>query len=484
MDKISTNIVVGRNRIEQIDLPEAGSIDSLSKAVEAKANRAGAREREVRIGVHTNKNGEQVLYIRKQNWKDAIRESLGIGKRLDQNLAEASNYVQDQLANADPQGKRVLNTIQGLIDSLNTDHSIKFSELSNRLGDLSAINQTKSHALARHPRIEARMEAYDDVMVGKQSKAHQQLRDHPDSELSRCLENSQMRVYSSLAGAERDAMAFQRDLVNIGMKPHFTEEQNEKILGCKTSHARAVAPDATTPKPALQPGNQLSIAMRTPWMRSDEAVVHPVVLSVSAPALDALSQPERPIYVQKGILNTDRYKESYEALCSHIKQCAQHHPGHRVVLSAVGMGSFIGGLRGSERSKAEDVASTAFANMIAELHSQGAEVSFSDDNPGSSFWISVNNKLAQASGAPIACLGKIPGDWLTNGDILVNAWDPHSIVGNGCAGDDSFDGYVGRSSLCHDMHTLACILQSQGLAALDADGKLHINQAQAAITPA
>ncbi len=33
--------------------------------------------------------------------------------------------------------------------------------------------------------------------------------------------------------------------------------------------------------------------------------------------------------------------------------------------------------------------------------------------------------------------------------LFVNAWDPHSLPGNGNAGDISLDGYVGRSSAVH-----------------------------------
>jgi len=45
--------------------------------------------------------------------------------------------------------------------------------------------------------------------------------------------------------------------------------------------------------------------------------------------------------------------------------------------------------------------------------------------------------------------------WVTvplAGSMFVNAWDPHSIVGNGNAGDHSLDGFMGR---CTEMAALS-----------------------------
>ncbi|MFV0339736.1 MAG: hypothetical protein ACK5MA_03770, partial [Parachlamydiaceae bacterium] len=37
-------------------------------------------------------------------------------------------------------------------------------------------------------------------------------------------------------------------------------------------------------------------------------------------------------------------------------------------------------------------------------------------------------------------------DTAQEGDLIVNAWDPHSAPGNGNDGDRSFDGAMGRGS--------------------------------------
>jgi hypothetical protein len=50
---------------------------------------------------------------------------------------------------------------------------------------------------------------------------------------------------------------------------------------------------------------------------------------------------------------------------------------------------------------------------------------------------------------PFRKLGNVP-DILTESDTLYqNAWDPHSMVGNGNGGDHSLDGFVGRNTLMH-----------------------------------
>jgi hypothetical protein len=46
-------------------------------------------------------------------------------------------------------------------------------------------------------------------------------------------------------------------------------------------------------------------------------------------------------------------------------------------------------------------------------------------------------------------IGSIVGDIKVQaeaGDLIINAWDPHSAPGNGNDGDASFDGHLGRAS--------------------------------------
>lgn len=46
-------------------------------------------------------------------------------------------------------------------------------------------------------------------------------------------------------------------------------------------------------------------------------------------------------------------------------------------------------------------------------------------------------------------LGRVPAALKRTDTLYQNAWDPHSIVGNGNAGDRSLDGFFGRSTTMH-----------------------------------
>lgn len=47
--------------------------------------------------------------------------------------------------------------------------------------------------------------------------------------------------------------------------------------------------------------------------------------------------------------------------------------------------------------------------------------------------------------------------WIDNKTMIVNAWDPCSLVGNGCGADDALDGFVVRNSLVHEAHAHAIL---------------------------
>jgi hypothetical protein len=268
-----------------------------------------------------------------------------------------------------------------------------------------------------------------------------------------------MHIYSSLPPATAKKMAYQRELVNIAMHAHFGESANKEILGCKSSYAKR-------DKKVIEPGNQLSLEMQVPFIRRDGKRVEPILLSVSAPALDSKTQPEWGQYVDDtGALNKDAYRTALQTISSHIKDCAQRNQGHRVVLSAFGVANFLGGLSGGQKEIARNISAEIMADLIADLDQQRVKVAYA--NVGSdAYWNNVNTRLAKDGQVQIEKVakfdGSIPGNWMTKEDIIVNAWDPHSVVGNGCKKDHSFDGYVGRSSLAHFVHSYACKLFSLG----------------------
>jgi hypothetical protein len=270
-----------------------------------------------------------------------------------------------------------------------------------------------------------------------------------------------IKIYSDLNKTEAEKMAFMRDLVNIKGAREFDNKSNQSILGCEQSYI-------SSNTKVRKPGNQVSVEMRAPFCNpKNKEVVSPILLSVSAPALDIKTQPEWNEYVDsKGKLIQKNFELALTKIASHVRACAHEHPDHRVVLSAFGMNNFIAGLTPDQQEVALAIGHKAYAQMIGELRASGKEVVFSDRDDTSPFWKDVNislQALSSSEAEPIAFVGSMPGDWMNNKDIIVNAWDPNSVIGNGCNEDRSFDGAVGTHSLCHYLHTLACAMFSHEL---------------------
>lgn len=257
-------------------------------------------------------------------------------------------------------------------------------------------------------------------------------------------------VYSSLPAEELLRVAYERDIVNIQMDKPFDESINEKVLGCKAS--RMMESDL-----AQKPGSQLSMSMKVPVLTQSGATRRPTILSVSAPALDTSNQPEWTHYVKEGRLDRNAYRTAFLTLAGHIEQCvaAPENKGAQLVLSGFGMTNFLSGLSDDEKGVAKQIGADVFVDLINKLRAQGVDVVYTDASGSSPPWPAVNAALGAH---PLTCVGSIPGDWITDQQIIVNAWDPHALVGNGCARDRSLDGYVGRNSLVHELHALACML--------------------------
>ncbi len=145
-----------------------------------------------------------------------------------------------------------------------------------------------------------------------------------------------MRIYSDMPAPDARRMAFTRCLMTLDPKRY-----NAKVNLAALGNARSLA---RTNDNCVEPGNQVSLEMRTPFMRSDGTIKHPIVLSVSAPDLSKPGQPEWKHYVDiGGRLREKEYRKSLQTLGSHILNSSRLNPRHRVVLSAFGMANFLGG---------------------------------------------------------------------------------------------------------------------------------------------
>ncbi len=262
-------------------------------------------------------------------------------------------------------------------------------------------------------------------------------------------------MYTALSEDTAKRMATERELVNIEMKGK-SASQNEKVLGNKKSLAQR---DPNV----VQPGNQLSLATKTK-IRCDNGELREIILlSESGPALDVASQPEVDVYTYKSLfggrkLHRREFAIALETLKSHTLACARSNTNcKRVVLAAIGAANFLKILDEKHRQYAQDMIARMLAEVVVELRKQGKEVGFTDIDDV--FCKNINAKIDEEE-LHIEVLGRIPGDWIKNGDLMLNAWDPSSLLGNGLARDNSLDGFYGRNSLIHFQHALLCMMRS------------------------
>jgi hypothetical protein len=298
----------------------------------------------------------------------------------------------------------------------------------------------------------ASMDKYLSSFSEHQGAAQRALLQSHAGELGKAV--GSIKLHTALAADEAGKVAYQREIVNIAMQKHFDKATNSAALGCETS--RMMESEV-----AQIPGNQLSLSMRAPLKTTDGRVCFPVILSVSAPALDTSSQPEFKHYVKNQQFDSAAYRTSFEALAGHIKQCAAmpENKGAEVVLSGFGLANFLAALPKPDKEAAIAVGADVMTRLIRDLRNDGVKVAYTDYSGTAAPWPAVNVALGTDG---IKCLGSIPGKWIKDEQIIVNAWDPHALVGNGCNMDQSLDGYIGRNSLVHETHALACILQANG----------------------
>jgi hypothetical protein len=106
----------------------------------------------------------------------------------------------------------------------------------------------------------------------------------------------------------------------------------------------------------------------------------------------------------------------------------------RLVLSRFGQGAFLEALTPADRAIAQKAYRNELSKFLSDIADLNIEVVMSEyKHPGADIW---HAKM-------------IIGDIIQTareGDLIINAWDPHSAPGNGNDADRSFDGAMGKSS--------------------------------------
>lgn len=231
----------------------------------------------------------------------------------------------------------------------------------------------------------------------------------------------------------------EREPVNIGMnRTHYFDDRLLDAFGYEVSYYSWYYDTYSELAP--------NVAVYTPVLISpvspESAAVH--VIHVIGYGFDSSSQPDFDYFVTGHRMDT--LVLHVQRVFDKIWACAKELGIDRVVLSLFGCTSFASRLPGGAERAYEiylDALSRSKKSIPKCVQSLG--LLLGEDQQ---LW-----DITTATGLPCAYHGHIPGDFriaIRDGwvrDVLyVNAWDPHSMIGNGNRQDPSLDGYVGRST--------------------------------------
>lgn len=261
--------------------------------------------------------------------------------------------------------------------------------------------------------------------------------------------STKVYVGHNLSPDQAKLMANQREPVNIAQGRGYNLPRAEKLLGYSTSFFETQGRN-------LDSNAVVSVYSKTfLWDPPGGNIKKEVaVLSVYAPALDSPQQPRFNHYIdgqpkeENNRLNVAAYRAHMQEVAMTIVQAAIDNKDstRRVVIPLVGQSAFVSTLSGQGKQQAMQI----FVETMAEALKQNAQalqglpivISEYSGQKG----VQAAQNIAAISRMPV---GSILGDIKTQsreGDLIVNAWDPHSAPGNGNDGDNSFDGQIGRST--------------------------------------
>jgi hypothetical protein len=270
--------------------------------------------------------------------------------------------------------------------------------------------------------------------------------------LLQCLAGS-MHIYGTADPGVRNRLVFERDLVNHGGVNRY-QHVNPSILGCERSFFSS---DEARQRGIHAPGNPTSHEMRAAIFSPSGNISYPRMLNLAAVALDTVRQPEYRFYADRhGKLRSDAYSTQMRALLNHVDAAVQREKPDRVVLSALGTGNFLNALPEADRVAARGIVRKLLVEKTLALRSQGIDVTYCEKDAATPFWAGVNVDLIAAGSTPVTWVGGLPGEWMRDGDLILNASDNSALTGNDCVHDRTFEGFMGAWSSAHPMHAFLC----------------------------
>jgi len=217
-------------------------------------------------------------------------------------------------------------------------------------------------------------------------------------------------------------LATQREPCNIEMRRLYKEGQLESLFGFRHgAYERSTSSQ-------LMPN--IAAYCRTPLRIGTQEVIAHVINSVGY-AFDSKLQPDYKYFFPMTDLKWRELTDRMKYLWRFIFACAKRHNLQNVFLCNVGGGFFARLLNERPETHWSRLREQSLPAVQAEYPS-----------------IRVNELYSLSSGDGKVFLDRLVGDAKSRlGDsLLVNAWDPWSLVGNGNLSDDSLDGRFGRCS--------------------------------------
>jgi len=226
----------------------------------------------------------------------------------------------------------------------------------------------------------------------------------------------------------------ERQPVNIGMNALYNVDLMVKTFGfgAKSGYSLTSTPTRLAPN--------IAVYCQTPVFSKDGAIVH-VINSVGY-AFDDNRQEDYKYFMAKRPDNTELVV-ALSKVYQMVFICAKEHNLHKIALSFVGGGAFSYKFPGGTDKYYKHIFIPALTNVLSNPDNN--HVTY----VGLLGACSIPNgcvKLIKSMGFKYKDHGFVPSALTDTKTLYQNAWDPHSIVGNGNAGDKSLDGFFGRST--------------------------------------
>ena len=245
-------------------------------------------------------------------------------------------------------------------------------------------------------------------------------------------------------------VAMQREPVNIAMTTYFDKQKMSAALGYSESYYLTSFTGSNAKQLAPNIGVYTSSLVRNG--KTNESIKKKLYHAIGA-ALDHKDQPDYKFYVNNGKADVAGLIQLYVSVFAKIFAAAKECKAAGIVMSLVGAESFAKLYPGGKKTMQEEVWMPAFDFVRNQNDNKKVKLALMSD-PGKS----ANDPAYQYMIEKLKAIdsGKFPG-FLFDDDtkenyknwMIVNAWDCHTIPGNGNNKDPTIDGIIGSMSDIH-----------------------------------